>query len=121
MSPENDRRHLSYISTSIALIGTYSREGGKEAFLTEPLVQDAVLRRLETLAKAASKLSEELRARHPEIPWRAVSGFRNIAAHAYLDLLADRTWEIVDRYLPPLQAAVDAELGLFPRDPEREA
>lgn len=121
MSPDRERRHLSYIKNSIGLIGAYTREGGKEAFLTEPLIQDAVLRRLETLAEAASKLSEELQTRHPEIPWRAVSGFRNIAAHASLDLLADRAWEIVDRYLPPLEAAVDAELSLLPRDPEREA
>jgi uncharacterized protein with HEPN domain len=66
---------------------------------------------VETLAEAAGKLSDAVKARHQEIPWRAVVGFRNIAAHAYLDLLAERAWEIVDRYLPPLLEAVEAELG----------
>ncbi len=111
MTESRDQRHLGYIRASIQLIGDYTREGGKEAFLTEPLVQDAVLRRVETLAEAAGKLSDAVKARHQEIPWRAVVGFRNIAAHAYLDLLAERAWEIVDRYLPPLLEAVEAELG----------
>src|SRR5262245_8331465 len=43
------------------------------------MVQDAVRRRLETLADAAHRLSDELEARHPEIRWRAVYGFRNKA------------------------------------------
>jgi uncharacterized protein with HEPN domain len=110
VSESRDQRHLRYIRASIQLIEDYTRDGGKEAFLTEPLIRDAVLRRLETLAEAAGKLSDAVKERHPEIPWRAVVGFRNIAAHAYLDLLAERTWEIVDRYLPPLLEAVEAEL-----------
>jgi uncharacterized protein with HEPN domain len=110
VTESRDERHLGYIRTSIQLIDDYTREGGKEAFLTEPRVQDAVLRRLETLAEAAGKLSVAVKARHPEIPWRAVVGFRNIAAHAHLEMLAERAWEIVDRYLPPLRAAVEAEM-----------
>ena len=110
MTESRDLRHLGYIRASIHLISDYTREGGKEAFLTEPLVQDAVLRRLETLAEAAGRLSDAVKSRHPEIPWRAVVGFRNIAAHAYLELVAERAWEIVDRYLPPLLEAVEAEL-----------
>jgi uncharacterized protein with HEPN domain len=110
VNESRDQRHLRYIRASIQLIEDYTRDGGKEAFLTEPLIRDAVLRRLETLAEAAGKLSDAVKERHPEIPWRAVVGFRNIAAHAYLDLLAERTWEIVDRYLPPLLEAVEAEL-----------
>lgn len=90
MTESRDQRHLGYIRASIRLIDEYTREGGREAFLTQPLVQDAVLRRLETLAEAAGKLSDAVKARHPEIPWRAVVGFRNIAAHAYLELLAER-------------------------------
>lgn len=114
MNDSRDQRHLRHIRDSIRLIEDYTRAGGREAFLGEPLVQDAVLRRLETLAEAAGKLSDAVKERHPEIPWRAVAGFRNIVAHAYLDLLADRAWEIVDRYLPPLLAAVEAELGPNP-------
>jgi len=107
---EREQERLRYIRESIVRIGEYTK-GGRETFDRDPMVQDAVLRRLETLADAAHRLSEELKARHPEIRWRAVYGFRNIAAHAYLDVHLDPVWEIVEVHLPILGAAVDAELG----------
>jgi uncharacterized protein with HEPN domain len=110
---ERERERLRYIRESIARITEYTK-GGREAFDREPMVQDAVLRRLETLADAAHRLSEELKERHPEIRWRAVYGFRNIAAHAYLDVHLDPVWEIVEVHLPILGAAVDSELRAAP-------
>jgi uncharacterized protein with HEPN domain len=104
------RGRLQYIRQSTARIEQYTR-GGREAFLREPIVQDAVLRRLEKLADAIGKLSDSLKARHPTIPWRQVYGFRNIAAHAYEEIDLTRVWEIVEDYVPVLKSVVDRELG----------
>jgi len=104
-----EQARLRYIRQSIARIEEYTR-GGRQAFLREPIVQDAVLRRLETLADAVGKLSDAVKARHPEIPWRQVYGFRNIAAHAYEDIDLARVWEIVADYLPALKPVIDREL-----------
>jgi uncharacterized protein with HEPN domain len=106
---EREQERLRYVDLSIRRIEQYTG-GSQEAFLREPMIQDAVLRRLETLADATSKLSDTLKARHPEIPWPQVYGFRNIAAHAYESLDLSRVWEIVRDYLPALKAAVAAEL-----------
>ncbi|HEV8634036.1 MAG TPA: HepT-like ribonuclease domain-containing protein [Chloroflexota bacterium] len=91
----------------------YTR-GGRAAFVGEPMVQDAVPRRLETLADAAQRLSDPLKARHPEIRWRAIYGFRNIAAHAYRELQLDPVGEIVEVHPPILKEAVEEELGRAP-------
>jgi uncharacterized protein with HEPN domain len=104
-----ERARLRYIRQSIARIEQYTR-GGREAFLAEAIVQDAVLRRLETLADAIGRLSDTLKARHPAIPWRQVYGFRNVAAHAYEEIDLTRVWEIVEDYVPVLKAVVDREL-----------
>lgn len=106
---ERDEDLLRYIADSIALIAQYT-SGGEEAFLREPMVQDAVLRRLETLADAARQLSGQVTARHPEIPWRAIYGFRNVAAHGYLGLDMARVWTTVQDYLPALHTVVAEEL-----------
>jgi len=52
---EDEREHirLRYILDSIVRIGQYT-QGNQNAFLIEPMVQDAVLRRLETLASRRS-------------------------------------------------------------------
>jgi uncharacterized protein with HEPN domain len=72
-------------------------------------IQDVVLWRLETLAEASGKLSQPLKDRHPQLRWRAIYGFRNVAAHAYLDLRLDRVWKIVELHLPALKSVVDEE------------
>ena len=107
---QRDAELLRYIQESIGRIEQYAR-GGREIFLQDAMVQDAVLRRLETLADAASHLSSACQARHPEIPWRAIYGFRNVAAHAYLSLNMERVWQTVSVQLPPLKAAVIRELS----------
>jgi uncharacterized protein with HEPN domain len=111
---EREQDRLRYVRSSIALVEQYT-SGGRDAFLREPMVQDAVLRRLETLADATGKLSEALKARHPEIAWRQVTGFRNVAAHAYETLDLRRVWEIVENYLPALKVAVASEIWPRPR------
>ncbi len=75
---ERERERLRFIRQSIERIERYTR-GQRETFLREPMVQDAVLRRLENLADASHRLSPGLKARHPQIPRREVYGFRNIA------------------------------------------
>jgi len=106
---EHDRRYLVYIQESIALIDARTRRG-RDDFLSTVDMQDAVLWRLQTLAEATGKLSQQLKDRHPEIRWRAIYGFRNIAAHAYFSLRLERVWEIVEDHLPALKAVVDQEL-----------
>lgn len=115
MSIGRDRRHLNYIRDSIALIEGRTRSG-RDAFLKDVDAQDAVLWRLETLAEATGKLSGELKQRHPQVRWRAIYGFRNIAAHGYLDLQLDLVWEIIQLHLSDLKAVVDEELQRIPGD-----
>jgi uncharacterized protein with HEPN domain len=110
VTSDRDRRYLRYIRDAIALIQTRTRKG-HDAFVGDVDTQDAVLWRLETLAEATGKLSQALKERHPQIRWRAIYGFRNIAAHGYLDLRLDQVWEIVEVHLPVLKAAIDEELG----------
>lgn len=86
MSPgDREQELLRYIAQSMGRIEQYTRNG-RDSFLAEPVLQDAVVRRLETLADAAGRLSATLKERHPQIPWRDIAGFRNVAAHGYLEL-----------------------------------
>jgi len=67
VSGERDHRYLDYILESIELIEQWTASG-RDTFLTDDLIQNATLYRLETLAEAAGKLPTNLRDRHPNIP-----------------------------------------------------
>lgn len=69
-----------------------------------------VLHALEILGEAANRLSQEARAQHPTLPWRAIVGMRNRLVHGYFDVEADIVWKTVTEELPPLVAQVVAVL-----------
>jgi len=66
----------------------------------------AIVRCIEILGEAASKIGSEMRAAYPEIPWIDIVGMRNRPIHAYYDLDFDRVSDTISNDLPPLIAAL---------------
>ncbi len=81
-----------------------------EDFIADGLRFDATLRNLEIMGEAAKRVSESVRARFPDEPWRDLTGFRDRLAHAY-DALDDRiVWDAVRHSVPATPVAVRAAL-----------
>ncbi len=100
---KEDRVYIEYILECINLIETYCK-GGKEEFLNSLMVQDAILRRLQTLAESTQRLSNDLKQKNSDIDWRNISGFRNILVHDYLGGIdLNLAWEVVNTYLSDLK------------------
>lgn len=93
-SPEADKVYLAHMLECSGRIDEYV--GGDEArFRASRLIQDAVVRNLQTLAKSSQRLTDAIKATAPEVPWRARSGFRNILVHDYLAIDVDAVWLVV--------------------------
>ena len=69
---------------------------------TDRMLPFSVVRAIEVVGEAASKLSKEFRAAHPGIPWRAIVGMRNRLIHAYFDIDTETVWETTTQELPPI-------------------
>ncbi|HXG08746.1 MAG TPA: DUF86 domain-containing protein [Gemmataceae bacterium] len=106
---KDDRLYLIHISECIARIEQYTA-GGQSAFLASTLIQDAVLRNLQTLAESTQRLSDALKAQYPQTDWTGISGFRNVLVHNYLGVDVARVWAIVENDLPNLKSTVQAML-----------
>lgn len=63
----------------------------KKIFLSNDLLQSAVLYKLTIIGEAAANISSELKKRHPEVEWKEIVGFRNFAVHVYFAV----NWKIV--------------------------
>jgi uncharacterized protein with HEPN domain len=70
-------------------------------------VQDAVVRKLQTLAESSQRLSAEIKATEPRVPWRELAGFRNVIIHGYLGLDMGPIWLFAQQDSPPLALAID--------------
>jgi uncharacterized protein with HEPN domain len=76
--------------------------GRKRADLDEDrMLLFAVVRAIEIVGEAVSKVSAETRAEHSTIPWPAIIGMRNRIVHAYFDIDSDIVWVRSDRKFLP--------------------
>lgn len=85
----------------------------RDAFGADRKTQYAVVRALEILGEAASRVSEETRRLHDDIPWRQIVGMRTLLAHEYFRVDVDTVWDVVVSDLPTL---VDKLKGIAPRE-----
>lgn len=75
-------------------------------FIASDLHQNAVIRALEIVGEAASKVSASFQAECPEIPWRDIIGLRHWLIHGYADVRLELVWIVVRDRLPPLIASL---------------
>lgn len=66
----------------------------------------AVVRALEVIGEAARQIPRALRSRYPDIPWRKITGMRNIVVHEYFGIDTEVIWKTAREDLPPLRSAV---------------
>ncbi len=106
---KDPRVYLAHTLECIQKIERFTADG-KGRFLRDAMVQDAVLRNFEIIGEAAKRLDDSYRTAHPEIPWRALAGLRDVLIHQYEGVDLERVWAIVERELPSLRAAIAALL-----------
>lgn len=101
----NDLALLEHILDCIERIREYTASS-RPAFFESSMVQDAVMRNLQTLAESTQRLSQAAKDAEPAVPWRSVSGFRNVLAHGYLSVDLVVVWSVVEQDLPALEEAI---------------
>lgn len=104
--PDADRVLLAHMVDCLARIVDYTGNN-RDRFMGSQLVQDAVVRNLQILAESSQRLSSQIKLTEAHIPWRELSGFRNVIVHDYLGIDLDAVWLVVEQDLPPLTDALN--------------
>lgn len=101
---KDDRVYLGHILRCISRIEEYVSVSS-EAFSSSHLVQDAVLRNLQTMAESTQRLSSAAKERRPDVDWAALAGLRNVLVHAYLGVDLDQIQRAIEQDMPRLKTA----------------
>lgn len=98
---------MRHLAECLQRIREYTADG-REQFLRDHKTQDAVIRNLEILGQIVRDLGPQtLAEQRPEIPWARIAGARNVLAHQYLGIDLSLVWNIVERDLDALEAAIN--------------
>jgi uncharacterized protein with HEPN domain len=101
LSERRDVNRLADMRAALADIRTLT-EHGKEAVRTDRVVQQALAYNLAVLGEGARALSQELRDRYPDIPWRAMIAQRNVVVHEYHRIDFENIWTTATQDVPLL-------------------
>jgi len=103
---KDDSIYIDHILNSINRILDYISGKDREAFESDLVTQDAVVRQLEIIGEATKRVSNELRSMHPDIPWSDMAGMRDVLIHDYLDVDLGVVWKTASEDIPDLKALI---------------
>ena len=87
----------------------YVEDIGEVGFLTNALVQDAVLRNLEIIGEASNKLvryHDDFIKQYPDVPWEDMYWMRNRISHGYFSIDFEIIWKTIEQDLPTLEEQI---------------
>lgn len=118
MPPKSDLVYLQHM-LDYARIASEIGEGKTVDGLQGDLpAQLALIRALQTIGEAANNTTEELRSRHPEVPWRRMIDMRNFLVHAYWDIDLSIVLTTATEKVPELIRQIESMITIEQRKEE---
>lgn len=99
------RAFLQHAVEAIHRVAEYTAGLDEAGFLSNAMVQDAVIRNIEVMGEAARNVERhhpEFAKSHPGIPWKDVYAMRNRVSHGYFSVDLEIVWQAIQRDIPAL-------------------
>lgn len=110
---KNPKIFLQHILESISEIEKYTKDISEDEFARSTQVQDAVIRRLEIIGEAAKNISGVIKKKYDFIPWKKVTGSRDVLIHDYFEVDLESVWDTATKDVPKLKQDIKKILEKF--------
>jgi uncharacterized protein with HEPN domain len=108
---KGDKLYIDHILAAIDRIQSYTEGETRKAFMSTPMMQDAVIRQLEIIGEATKKVSAATRKKHPDVPWKDMAGMRDRLIHEYFGVDLKAVWDTAARDIPALAKQIRSIVG----------
>lgn len=78
-----------------------------DRFSKDRKTKSAVIRELEIIGEASSRITTDKKNVYQEVPWRLLKDFRNVLSHEYFGVNEEIVWDIVKNKLPFLKTQIE--------------
>lgn len=102
MLPESDRNRLRHMLDAAEQALSFASGCIRAELDSNRMLSFALVRAIEIIGEAASKVTESTQAEFPDLPWPAIVTMRHRLVHTYFDIDLDRVWDTLTEDLPPL-------------------
>jgi uncharacterized protein with HEPN domain len=99
---------------------SFARNRSRESLDKDRMLVLALIKDVEIIGEAASRISKDAQSSAPEIPWANIIGMRNRLIHAYFDINLDILWKTVREDLPDLAAALNKAMAADKKDSKNQ-
>jgi len=101
--PKSPSPYIQHIIDAVSQITEYIQGLDEREFCQNNMAKDAVVRQLEVIGEACSKLELSFKASHSHIPWSQIMAMRNKLAHEYWDIDEEIIWQAATVEAPKLK------------------
>ncbi len=109
--PRDYKLYLEDIHASAQKVENYIGDITYEELLKDEMLIDAIVRNLEIIGEASSKIPPKIKEKYSSIEWRKIKDFRNILAHEYFGVDVEILWDIIQNKLPQLKRDIEQILN----------
>jgi len=94
---------LKHILEAYENIIEFIKDINFKTFNNSRLIQSAVIRELGIIGEATKNLSEEIRNKYNNIPWKKIAGMKDKLTHGYFTLDLKEVWNTTEKDIPILK------------------
>ncbi|MGQ4874782.1 MAG: DUF86 domain-containing protein [Promethearchaeia archaeon] len=69
-------------------------------------LQDSVIHRIKIIGEAIKNIPDKIKLKYPNIPWKQITGMRDILIHQYFGADLNLTWEVLKKDIPNLKKEI---------------
>jgi len=99
---KDDRAYLWDMLEASRMACEFVQDKSFHFFLSDPLLQSGVERKLEIIGEAANRVSSDMKEKYSSIPWNIIIGQRHVLVHDYDEINYERIWNVCQKDLPVL-------------------